>query len=330
MKRHRKLGIALALLAALLTVYLVNAAWLAPADDGRPRLIAHLGVHQTHSRQDVDRDTCTADLIEPPRHDYIENTIRSMQAAFDAGADVVELDVHPTTDGHFAVFHDWTLDCRTNGTGRTRDHDLARLKALDIGHGYSADGGRSFPLRGQGIGQIPSLAEVFEAFPEGRFLINFKSRDAGEGDRLAVMLAERPSWRARVWGVYGGEEPVVRATGRIEGLRGFTRPGVERCVKRYLLMAWTGVMPEACGNTLVAIPVNVAAWMWGWPNRLQQRFKAAGSELILTGSTALTRPRTRGLDSPASLGDVPATFDGYLWTDRIEIIGPALKSGSAR
>lgn len=106
--------------------------------------------------------------------------------------------MHPTTDGHFAVFHDWTLDCRTNGTGRTRDHDLATLKALDIGHGYSADGGRSFPLRGQGIGQIPSLAEVFEAFPEGRFLINFKSRDAGEGDRLAVMLAERPSWRARL------------------------------------------------------------------------------------------------------------------------------------
>ena len=48
-----------------------------------------------------------------------------MQAGFAAGADVVELDVHPTTDGEFAVFHDWTLDCRTDGHGVTREHSMA-------------------------------------------------------------------------------------------------------------------------------------------------------------------------------------------------------------
>ena len=39
-----------------------------------------------------------------------------MRAAFAAGADIVEFDVHPTSDGQFAVFHDWTLDCRTAAT----------------------------------------------------------------------------------------------------------------------------------------------------------------------------------------------------------------------
>ena len=43
-----------------------------------------------------------------------------MRAAFDSGADVVELDVHLTPDGKFAVFHDWTLDCRTDGIRRHR------------------------------------------------------------------------------------------------------------------------------------------------------------------------------------------------------------------
>ncbi len=57
----------------------------------------------------------------PPTHGYLENTIASMQASFEAGADIVELDVHPTTDGRFAVFHDWTLDCRTDGHGVTRE-----------------------------------------------------------------------------------------------------------------------------------------------------------------------------------------------------------------
>jgi glycerophosphoryl diester phosphodiesterase len=36
-----------------------------------------------------------------------------MRAAFDLGADIVELDVHPTVDGSFVVFHDWTVECRT-------------------------------------------------------------------------------------------------------------------------------------------------------------------------------------------------------------------------
>jgi len=55
----------------------------------------------------------------------LENTLDSMAAAFELGADVVELDIHPTTDGQFAVFHDWTIDCRTNGKGVTRKQSMA-------------------------------------------------------------------------------------------------------------------------------------------------------------------------------------------------------------
>ena len=41
----------------------------------------------------------------------------------------------PASDGHFAVFHDWTLDCRAEGKGVTREHSLAALKQLDVGYG---------------------------------------------------------------------------------------------------------------------------------------------------------------------------------------------------
>ncbi|MFG3757139.1 glycerophosphodiester phosphodiesterase family protein, partial [Klebsiella pneumoniae] len=75
--------------------------------------------------------------MRPPTHPYLENTIASLQAAFAAGADIAEVDVHPTTDGQFAVFHDWTLDCRTNGSGVTREHAMAELRTLDIGYGYT-------------------------------------------------------------------------------------------------------------------------------------------------------------------------------------------------
>jgi glycerophosphoryl diester phosphodiesterase len=120
-----------------------------------------------------------------------------MGAAFALGADVVELDVHPTTDGRFAVFHDWTLDCRTEGTGETRDHNMAYLKTLDIGYGYTVDGGRTFPLRGTGAGLMPSFSDVMAAFPGKKFLVNFKSNEAREGDTLADMLEANPEWRIR-------------------------------------------------------------------------------------------------------------------------------------
>src|SRR5690606_35068950 len=115
----------------------------------------------------------------------------------------------PTTDGHLAVMHDWTLDCRTEGSGETRSHDLAYLKTLDLGYGYTPDDGRTFPLRGSGVGMMPELEEVFAAFPEGRFIVNYKSNEAREGDMVAAIVTRHPEWRPLVWGAYGGDPPTL-------------------------------------------------------------------------------------------------------------------------
>jgi glycerophosphoryl diester phosphodiesterase len=140
----------LAALILLLTV--VNASWLASPPKGAIRLIAHRGVAQQFDRAGVKNDSCTASRIEPPVHDYLENSTRSMEAAKRLGADFVEIDIAPTADGQIAVFHDWTLECRTEASGKVRRKTLAELKALDIGHGYTADGAKSHPLRGHGRG----------------------------------------------------------------------------------------------------------------------------------------------------------------------------------
>ncbi len=185
-----------------------HLAVLHPAAAGAPVLLAHRGLAQTYTREDLERDTCTATRINPPEHEFIENTLPSMEAAFAAGADVVEFDVHPTTDGNFAVFHDWTLGCRTEGNGTTRDHTMADLKKLDVGYGYTADGGQTFPLRGKGVGLMPALDEVLTAFPDKRFLINVKSNDASEGEKLAAHIAKlSPQSQARLM-VYGGTNPL--------------------------------------------------------------------------------------------------------------------------
>lgn len=304
-------------------VYLWNASWLASAPESpQRRLIAHRGVHQTFDRTDLGNDTCTAQRILAPQHDLLENTIASMRAAFDAGAYAVELDVHPTTDGRLAVFHDWTLDCRTQGQGRTRDHDMAYLKSLDIGYGYTADGGRTFPLRGKGAGLMPSLDEVLAAFPDRRFVINFKSREAREGPMLAALVAANPQSGGAVWGSYGASEPTDAAKAALPHLKAWTRDGLMSCLTHYLGYGWTGFVPPACHDTMVMVPVNYAWLLWGWPNRFLQRMHDAGSEVILIGPYESGDPGTSGIDDADDLAQVPDSFSGYLWTNRIELLGP--------
>lgn len=309
----------------LLAVYLMNASWLAPAPETpQVRLIAHRGVHQTFDRADLASDTCTAERIFEPQHALLENTIASMEAAFAAGADIVELDVHPTTDGRFAVFHDWTLDCRTQGTGDTRSHAMAYLKTLDIGHGYTADGGATYPLRGKGVGLMPALDEVLSAMPERRFLVNFKSNETREGGMLAAMVEENPQWRQAVWGAYGGDAPTLAAKSLLPGLHVWTRRGLIDCLTRYAALGWAGYVPQACRSTFVMVPVNVAPWLWGWPDRFRQRMQAAGSEIILLGPYGSGDPGTAGIDDLDTLARVPPSFGGYVWTNHIEVIGPAV------
>jgi len=325
--RHR---IALISLAVVAAVYVFNASWRVSApESGTLALIAHRGVHQTFDRTNLGNDTCTAERIYPPEHGLLENTIPSMQAAFASGADIVELDVHPTTDGQFAVMHDWRVDCRTEGYGETRAHTMADLRKLDIGFGYTADGGQTYPFRGKGLGPMPELREVLASMPDRQFLINFKSREAREGDMLGALVEGHPEWRSALWGAYGGDEPTYRAAAAIEGLNVWSRRGLVDCLSQYAGLGWTGYVPEACRNTKVMIPINIAPWLWGWPNLLQQRMADAGSQIILLGPYGAGDPGTAGIDDLETLAQVPPSFTGYIWTNRIEIIGPSVKGIAA-
>ena len=46
-----------------------------------------------------------------------ENTLKSFDLAWKMGADMVELDVHQTIDGHLVCIHDYEVSRTTNGNG---------------------------------------------------------------------------------------------------------------------------------------------------------------------------------------------------------------------
>ena len=245
-----------------------------------------------------------------------------MRAAFEYGADIVELDIHPTKDGQFAVFHDWTLDCRTDGSGVTREKTMEELKKLDIGYGYTADGGKTYPFRGKGIGLMPTLDEVLSTFPDRSLLIHIKSDDPQEG----VLLADRlPNFLPSDWSVWRcmaetgrsrNWKTPSRASHHVHGLAE-TMPAPIRGDRM------DRDRPGCLQRNSAPHSGEYAAWLWGWPNRFLSRMEQAGTRIILV---KYVDGFSGGFDRPEDLKDLPKDYSGGIWTNRIDRIAPLLKT----
>lgn len=118
-----------------------------PIDDfmqpgGRARVIAHRGFS----------------AVAP------ENTMAAFRKAIEVGADMFELDVLLSKDGHVVVIHDDTLERTTDGEGPVAARTLEELRALDAGSWFNST------FAGEGI---PTLAETLE-LARGRILVNIE------------------------------------------------------------------------------------------------------------------------------------------------------------
>jgi glycerophosphoryl diester phosphodiesterase len=283
-------------------------------------LLAHRGLAQTFPMEGIQNDTCTAERIYEPELPFLENTPASMEAAFQAGADIVEFDVHITKDGQFAVFHDWTMGCRTNAEGVTRDYTMTELKNMDIGNGYTADLGKTYPFRGKGIGLMPSLTEVLRQFPDKSFLIDVKSNDPQEGELLAQYLSKLPIKQRNLLAVYGGNEPVSALKERLPDMRVMSKATMKSCLLPYLAAGWTGYIPAACEHTELHIPEKIAPLLWGWPNKFLNRMDQVGTRVIVVGGNG--SEFSSGFDTPEDVNRLPAHYTGGIWTNRIDKIAP--------
>ncbi len=315
-RKNAVVGILLLIVAGL---YSCNSATLALAAKNQLEILAHRGLHQTYSPVGIARDTCTASRIDQPVHGYIENTIPSIQAALDLGADMVEFDIHSTVDGEFVVFHDWTLECRTNGKGVTRKQTLKYLKSLDIGYGYTADEGNTYPLRGKYIGAMPTLGEVLTIFPKAKFLINIKSNDVKDSHRLTRYLnAQQHANRERLL-VYGSGKNIPVFAALNPDIVTFSKQQVKSCLTDYVMLGWSGHVSADCRNGLIMIPQNYRWLIWGWPSQFEARLRQVNSRVMLMGPYKKGQAIS-GVDHP---DDVPENFGGIVFTNRIDLMGDA-------
>jgi glycerophosphoryl diester phosphodiesterase len=146
------LAIVLLITLALFLIFTPDAPWKAYYSNiHRPLVIAHQG----------------GDGIWPG------DTMFAFEKAVEIGSDVLEMDAHITKDSQIVLMHDEKVDRTTDGTGLIEDLTLDQLKRLDAAYQWSIDGGKSYPFRGQGI-QVPTLEELFQIFPDTRYVIEIK------------------------------------------------------------------------------------------------------------------------------------------------------------
>ncbi|QYJ15139.1 Glycerophosphodiester phosphodiesterase [Rubrobacter xylanophilus DSM 9941] len=122
-----------------------------------------------------------------------ENTLEAFRLGLEAGAGGLEMDLHMTRDGEIVVIHDDTVDRTTDGSGVVRGMSLRELRRLDAGYRFSPDGGRSYPYRGKGL-RVPTLREVYEAFPHAAVNVEIKEPVPGIEERVLRVMEEAGGW----------------------------------------------------------------------------------------------------------------------------------------
>lgn len=305
--------------AAAVALSAMNASWIAAKPNGALIVVAHRGVAQPVDSAAAGGG-CDAAHIRASDQQFIENSLFSMQNAIRFGADALMIDIQATSDGRAIVFRDADLSCRTNGIGRVGQRPLDYLKTLDIGYGYTADG-HTFPLRGRGLGAMPTVDEVLRALPRTRLI--FALADPRAAEALVAAFASA--------GVaIGDNDGFAGDAATLARLRQLTRAGwvldsaaSAACLDGYRRTGWLGIVPQRCRGVTLILPRSGEWTLWGWPYRFMDRLQGAGARFVIAGDSS--GAGIAGLDATEQLDEVPRHYAGMLLIEDMNGVGRALQ-----
>jgi len=124
-----------------------------------------------------------------------ENTLESIQKALDLGVDGVEIDVHLCASGELVVFHDFTVDRMTDGSGEISNFSLKELKKLKVKSRF----------------QIPTLSQVL-LLVNNKCLVNIELKGlntAKEACRLIEFFVTKKDWEYNNFLVSSFQEDLI-------------------------------------------------------------------------------------------------------------------------
>ena len=131
------------------------------------------------------------------------NTVASAVAAVEAGADMVEIDVSLTADGHAVAIHGPRLEQSTDGYGPVRRVSLADIGLLNAKQGPDVVAGA----------RVPEVRDIVDALPHAAFNFDLKT---GRAVPAVLELIDQHDLRGRcvISGATASRVGRLRRTGR--------------------------------------------------------------------------------------------------------------------
>jgi glycerophosphoryl diester phosphodiesterase len=96
------------------------------------------------------------------------------------------------------------------------------------------------------------------------------------------------------------------------------------CASDYRTSGLWGGIPESCKQGTMLLTVDELGYtLWGWPNRFLARTGAAGLKIVV--AEGVEGDAVKGLTDVTRYSDIASSFNGHIWIDNIEELGPALR-----
>jgi glycerophosphoryl diester phosphodiesterase len=165
-----------------------------------------------------------------------------------------------------------------------------------------------------------SINEASYALSKPQLL--WRVKDADQAKALAAMLP--PAKGEDKQGLIGDKAAVDAFRKARPNAWAFNIAEARACASDYGTSGLWGAIPESCKQGTMLITINETGYtLWGWPNRFLARTGAAGVKVVIAES--VEGDVIKGLSDVNRYGDIADSFNGYIWIDNIEELGPALK-----
>jgi len=139
-------------------------------------------------------------------HNPPENSLAAFAEAIRQGADGIEFDLFLTKDHHLVVFHDDTLEKRTNSKGKITRKTLVQLKKLWLKHNSSKQ------LSDEAIPTFDEVMELVKNHAHENFILNIEIKQKGIAHEVAAELGRylKQGWKPERFLVASFDMPSLR------------------------------------------------------------------------------------------------------------------------
>lgn len=150
----------------------------------------------------------------------------------------------------------------------------------------------------------------------------FRAKGADEAAMLLAALPAHPD--GEKYSLIGDEAAVAAFRKARPKSSAFTVAEARACASDYKLSGLWGAIPESCKQGAMLLTVDETGYtLWGWPNRFLARTGEAGVKVMIAES--VEGDVIKGLTDVNRYGEIANSFNGHIWIEDIEELGPALK-----